>query len=114
MPRDTAYKTSEAGELPNLISRCLVRVAVLERSDRRLNQLVSHHQFYPPLFDLFNHARLPDKRLATVQRAELALAQHLPGTAVVVADASATCGEHSGLDHFHMAGRDEEGEFVHP
>jgi hypothetical protein len=114
LPRDKAFKASEAGELPNLISRCLVRMAVLERGNYRLNQLVGHHQFYPPLFDLFNHARMPDKRLTTVQRAKLALAQHLPGAAVVVADASTTCGEHSGLDHFHMARWDEEGEFVHP
>ncbi len=87
---------------------------MLERSNHRLYQLIGHHQLYPPLFDLFDHAALPDKRLTAVQRAELTLAQHLPGTAVVVTDASAACGEHSSLDHLHMAGRDEEGELVHP
>ncbi|MNM38953.1 hypothetical protein D3C81_497220 [compost metagenome] len=87
---------------------------MLERSDHRLNQRVGHHQFHSPLLDLFDHPALSDERLTAVQRAELALAQHLPGTTVVVADAPAASGEHSGLDHVHMAGRDEEGELVHP
>src|SRR5690606_37101216 len=64
--------------------------------------------------DLLDHPALPDERLAAAQRTELALAQHLPRTAVVAADASATGGEHSGLDLLHMAGRHEEGEFEHP
>ncbi|MNJ73369.1 hypothetical protein D3C77_701550 [compost metagenome] len=89
-------------------------MALLERSDHRRNQCVGHHQLHPPLFDLLDHAGLPDEWLAAVQRAELTLAQHLPGAAIVVADASAASGEHSGLDLLHMAGRDEEGELVHP
>lgn len=86
---------------------------MLERSDHRLNQPIGHHQLHSPLFNLLDHPALPDKRLTTIQRAELALAQHLPGTAVVAADASAASGEHSSLNYFDMARRDEKGELVH-
>lgn len=89
-------------------------MTLLQRGNDLMNQLVSHYQFNPPLFDLLDHSALPDERLTAVQRAELALTQHLPGTAIVVADASATRGEHGLLDRVDVARRNEEGEFVHP
>lgn len=87
---------------------------MLEGSNHRLNQRIGHHQLHPPLFNLLDHTALPDKRLTAVQWAKLTLAQHLPGAAIVVADASATSGEHSSFDHFNMTRRHEEGELVHP
>ena len=88
-------------------------MALLERSDDLGYQLVCHHQLHLPLFHHLDPASLPEKRLAAVQRAKLALAQGLPSAVVIVADAPATSGEHSGLDHVDMAGGDEEGELVH-
>lgn len=41
------------------------------------------------------------------------MAQHLPGAAVVVADAPAAGGEDGGLHRLHMAVGHKEGELVH-
>jgi hypothetical protein len=105
---------SEIQQLPDLIGRCLIRVAALEGVDDLGDQFVGHHQLHLPLLDQLDLAGLPEVRLAAVQWAELALAKRLPGAVVIVADASAASGEHSGLDHLDMAAGDEEGELVHP
>ncbi|MNE92383.1 hypothetical protein D3C80_1900990 [compost metagenome] len=86
---------------------------MLERRHHRFDQAVFDNQFDFPLFHLLNHASLPEKRLAAVQRAELALPQSLPRTAVIVADSPATGGEYGTFDSLDMACRHEEAELVH-
>lgn len=105
---------SKVQQLPDLKSRCLIGMAAFERVDDLNDQPVGHHQLHLPLLDHLDLAGLPEVWLAAIQRAELALTEGLPGAVVIVADASATGGKHSGLDHLDMAVRDEEGELVHP
>lgn len=89
-------------------------MAAFERVDDLNDQPVSHHKLHLPLLDHLDLAGLPEVRLTAVQRAELALAEGLPGAVVIIADTSATSGKHSGLDLFDMAVGDEEGELIHP
>lgn len=88
-------------------------MALLERHHHALNQLVSDDQLDLPLFHRLDHTALPDKWLTAIQRAELALAEHLPRAVIVSADSPCTSSDYGVLDLVHMARRNEEGELVH-
>lgn len=68
-------------------------MAALQCSHRRSNVLVSHHKLDLPLPYVLDLASLPNERLAAVQRAELALAEDLPGAVVIGAYSPGTGGE---------------------
>ncbi len=53
-------------------------MALLKRQHCLLNQIISHDQLDLPFLHRFDHSALPDKWLTAIQRAELALAEHLP------------------------------------
>ncbi len=89
-------------------------MALLERHHHRGDQAVFDNQLNLPLFDLLDHASLPEKWLAAIQRAELALAERLPRTAVIVADSPPSGGEYGTFDSLDMTWRHEEAELVHP
>jgi len=84
-----------------------------QRSHNSHNQLIRNNQLNLPLFNHFNLAHPPEKRLTTVQRTKLATPQHLPGTAFVVPDAPAASSEDSGFHRLNMAIRHKEGKLVH-
>ncbi|MCY1401549.1 hypothetical protein D9M71_166700 [compost metagenome] len=88
-------------------------MASLERRHYRIDQVILDNQFDFPLFNLLNHPSLPEKRLAAVQRAELALAKGLPRTAVIIADSPPSGGEYGTFDSLDMAWWHEEAELVH-
>lgn len=60
-------------------------MALLERQHHLLNQIIRHDQLDLPFFHKLDHSALPDKWLTAIQRAELALAEHLPRALVVSA-----------------------------
>ena len=78
------YSELQIRQAPDLESRGLVGMAALERIDHGMDQLIGHHQLDLPLADLLNGADRPHKRLATFQRSELSLPQHLPAATVVL------------------------------
>lgn len=88
-------------------------MALLERGDDLTNQVIGHHHLDLPFLHLLDLTALPDERLTAVQRAKLALAKHLPGAVIVVANSPGTRGEYGGLDLIDVTGRHEEGELVH-
>ncbi len=88
-------------------------MALLERQHRLLNQIIRHDQLDLPFFHQLDHSALPDKWLTAIQRAELALAEHLPRTLIVSADSPCPSSEYGVLDLVHMAWWNKEGKFVH-
>lgn len=88
-------------------------MALPESLHHVLNQFVSDDQLDLPLLYRLDHTALPDKWLTAIQRAELALAEHLPRAVIVSADSPCTRSEYGVLDLVHMARRNEEGELVH-
>jgi hypothetical protein len=65
-------------QLPHIVSRYFIGMTALERSDRLLDNLVSHNELDLPFLNLLDLASSPDEWLTAVQRAELTLAEHLP------------------------------------
>ncbi|MCI3944251.1 hypothetical protein K0038_01259 [Pseudomonas syringae] len=88
-------------------------MALLERRHGLLNQLVSHDQLDFPFLHRLDRAILPDKWLAAIQWAELAVAEYLPRALIVSADSPCTRREYSALDLVHMTRRNKESELVH-
>ncbi|QIQ70996.1 hypothetical protein HBB04_01360 [Pseudomonas coronafaciens] len=53
-------------------------MTLFERHYRLRDQFVRNDQLDFPFVHLLDHATLPEKWLTAIQRAELALAEHLP------------------------------------
>ncbi len=88
-------------------------MALPERQHRLLNQIIRHDQLDLPFFHQLDHSTLPDKWLAAIQRAELALTEHLPRALIVSTDSPCPSSEYGVLDLVHMAWWNKEGKFVH-
>src|SRR5688572_8652396 len=78
-----------------------------------LYQFIRTHKFDAIFLDCFHYASLTLKWLAAGQWSILALTKGLPGTRVVIADASGASREQRCFYRFKMAGRNVKTKFIH-